>query len=257
MKVRIIKEACGAQPAEPIHQPHVDHGEGKMARGQLYNIVQYATELMQMFDDQTDLPEWVEAKITKAFSYLDDAAHYLQASNARDQGLFDVDQLRAMVMEELEAVREGTMDDKPEGWYQKKAKATFKEGEKGYWDNVRAKAERCKGKPETGDCAPDPASPEELKNINEEELEEKKKKKPCKKAKGKKFVKRVNGRCRSYGQAGKAKGGGPRIRPGTKKADAYCARSAKIKKCKEPPCANTLSRKKWKCKGSKSKRTEE
>ena len=80
----------------------------------------------------------------------------------------------------------------------------------------------------------------------------KKKKKACKPAKGKRFAKRVNGKCRSYGQAGKAKGGGDRIRPGTKKGDAYCARSAKIKKCKNPPCANDLSRKKWKCRGSKS-----
>ena len=83
-----------------------------------------------------------------------------------------------------------------------------------------------------------------------------KKKKPCKKAKGKRYVKRVNGKCRSYGQAGKAKGGGDRIRPGTKKGDAYCARSAKIKKCKNPPCANDLSRKKWKCRGSKSMKSE-
>ena len=90
-----------------------------------------------------------------------------------------------------------------------------------------------------------------------EDLDEKKKKKPCKKAKGKRYVKRVNGRCRSFGQAGKAKGGGDRIRPGTKKGDAYCARSAKIKKCKNPPCANDLSRKKWKCRGSKSMRENE
>ena len=87
--------------------------------------------------------------------------------------------------------------------------------------------------------------------VNEEELEEKKKK-PCKPSKGKRFAKRVNGKCRSFGQKGQAKGGGDRIRPGTKKGDAYCARSAKIKKCKNPPCANDLSRKKWKCRGSKS-----
>ena len=91
---------------------------------------------------------------------------------------------------------------------------------------------------------------EEIESL--EEKKKKKKKKPCKKAKGKRYVKRVNGRCRSFGQAGKAKGGGDRIRPGTKKGDAYCARSAKIKKCKNPPCANDLSRKKWKCRGSKS-----
>lgn len=90
--------------------------------------------------------------------------------------------------------------------------------------------------------------------MNEEELEEKKKKKACKPSKGKRFAKRVNGKCRSFGQKGQAKGGGDRIRPGTKKGDAYCARSAKIKKCKNPPCANDLSRKKWKCRGSKSMR---
>ena len=92
----------------------------------------------------------------------------------------------------------------------------------------------------------------QLEEKKKRKKKRKKKKKPCKKAKGKKFVKRVNGRCRSYGQAGKAKGGGPRIRPGTKKGDDYCARSAGIKKCKNPPCANTLSRRKWKCRGKKS-----
>ena len=107
----------------------------------------------------------------------------------------------------------------------------------------------------------------DAKDVNEEycpvcresqELEErrkkrkKKRKKACKPSKGKRFAKRVNGKCRSFGQKGQAKGGGDRIRPGTKKGDAYCARSAGIKKCKNPPCANTLSRKKWKCRGKKS-----
>ena len=96
---------------------------------------------------------------------------------------------------------------------------------------------------------------ESLEIMIEDELSQvldEKKKKPCKPSKGKRFAKRVNGKCRSYGQKGKAKDGGDRIRPGTKKGDAYCARSAKIKKCKNPPCANDLSRKKWKCRGSKS-----
>ena len=96
---------------------------------------------------------------------------------------------------------------------------------------------------------------ESLQMMIEDELAQvlaEKAKKPCKPSKGKRFAKRVNGKCRSYGQKGQAKGGGDRIRPGTKKGDAYCARSAKIKKCKNPPCANALSRKKWKCRGSKS-----
>ena len=114
------------------------------------------------------------------------------------------------------------------------------------------KAIKKEGKKNCG-CGQDPCKTYGIQEqvVNEEELEEKKKK-PCKPSKGKRFAKRVNGKCRSYGQAGKAKGGGDRIRPGTKKGDAYCARSAKIKKCKNPPCANDLSRKKWKCRGSKS-----
>ena len=96
---------------------------------------------------------------------------------------------------------------------------------------------------------------QDVDTIIDEEIEavlDEKAKKACKPSKGKRFAKRVDGKCRSFGQKGQAKGGGDRIRPGTKKGDAYCARSAKIKKCKNPPCANALSRKKWKCRGSKS-----
>ena len=97
-----------------------------------------------------------------------------------------------------------------------------------------------------------------IKEIIREEIKKVAQEAKTKPSKGKRFAKKVKnpktGRTRtvSYGQAGKAKKGGDRIRPGTKKGDAYCARSAKIKKCKNPPCANTLSRKKWKCRGTKS-----
>ena len=50
--------------------------------------------------------------------------------------------------------------------------------------------------------------------------------KKSKPAKGKAKVKiTASGKKVSYGQAGKAKGGGPRVKPGTSKGDAYCARS--------------------------------
>ena len=48
--------------------------------------------------------------------------------------------------------------------------------------------------------------------------------------KGKAKVKvTASGKKVSYGQAGKAKGGGPRVKPGTSKGDSYCARSLGIK----------------------------
>jgi hypothetical protein len=76
----------------------------------------------------------------------------------------------------------------------------------------------------------------------------------------KRFEKKVKnpktGRTRTvkYGQAGKAADGGDRIRPGTAKGDSYCARSAKIKGDwkDNPNSPNNLSRKKWRCRGSKS-----
>tara|TARA_Y100000593_G_C4123866_1_gene244028 strand:- start:101 stop:559 length:459 start_codon:yes stop_codon:yes gene_type:complete len=125
----------------------------------------------------------------------------------------------------------------------------------GLWANIRAKRKRVgkKGMAKKGSKAYKTAKKAGDK-INKDVDEAKRGPKP---AKGKRFAKKVKGksgrtRTISYGQAGKAKGGGDRIRPGTKKGHAYCARSAKIKKCKNPPCANTLSRKKWKCQGSRS-----
>ena len=62
----------------------------------------------------------------------------------------------------------------------------------------------------------------------------------------KKFKTIINGKSRSFGAKGYS------IAPGTKKGDSYCARSSGIKKCKNPPCANDLSRQAWGCVGKKS-----
>jgi hypothetical protein len=78
--------------------------------------------------------------------------------------------------------------------------------------------------------------------------------------KGKARVKvTAEGKKVSYGQAGKAADGGPRVRPGTDKGDAYCARSAgqmrdHPKAAKDPNSPLRLSRERWKCSGEKSKR---
>ena len=79
--------------------------------------------------------------------------------------------------------------------------------------------------------------------------------------KGKAKVKvTASGKRVSYGQAGKAKDGSSRVKPGTKKGDSYCARSLGIKKSlpkkkqNDPNTPNNLSRKRWKCEGAKSKK---
>jgi hypothetical protein len=76
-------------------------------------------------------------------------------------------------------------------------------------------------------------------------------------SKGKAKVKIIAGKKISYGQAGKASDGKPRVRPKTAKGDAYCARSSgQMKKhpkaAKNPNSPLRLSRKRWKCSGTKS-----
>jgi len=91
-------------------------------------------------------------------------------------------------------------------------------------------------------------------------------------SKWKRFVKVVKNKSTwrtkkvSYWQAWKAKDWKDRIRPWTKKGDSYCARSLWIKKemikkwgksakkARDPNSPNNLSRKKWKCVWSKSKK---
>ena len=78
-------------------------------------------------------------------------------------------------------------------------------------------------------------------------------------AKGKAKVKiTAEGKKVSYGQAGEAKGGGPRVKPGTSAGNAYCARSAgqmrdNPKAAKDPNSPLRLSRARWKCSGEKSR----
>ena len=89
----------------------------------------------------------------------------------------------------------------------------------------------------------------------DETLEEKKKKKGCKPSKGKKYARRVKGKCVSYGAKGY------KIATGTSKGNSYCARSYGDMKSHGKDCSGKdrstplcLSRKKWKCSGKYSRK---
>lgn len=51
--------------------------EGEMAMSQLKGIMQHAEQLHDMLDPDTDLPEWVQSKITLAYDYIQTAADYM------------------------------------------------------------------------------------------------------------------------------------------------------------------------------------
>ena len=56
-----------------------------MADSQLNRIADLATMIDEMVDDDTNLPEWVESKITKSLSYMSDAMDYMKGKKADDQ----------------------------------------------------------------------------------------------------------------------------------------------------------------------------
>ena len=49
-----------------------------MAKGQLQTIADAALELHDMLKDDTNMPEWVQSKITKAADYIDTARDYMK-----------------------------------------------------------------------------------------------------------------------------------------------------------------------------------
>ena len=63
---------------------HAGGHEGRMARGQLARTAQIAQMLHQMIQDDTNLDEWVESKITKAQDYLSTVLNYMSGKHGLD-----------------------------------------------------------------------------------------------------------------------------------------------------------------------------
>ena len=59
-----------------------EHDEGKMAQGQLKRITELSNMIQQQFNDNTNLEEWVEAKITKAEDYLSSVFNYIRGDKS-------------------------------------------------------------------------------------------------------------------------------------------------------------------------------
>ena len=69
---KIIKEELDSVMTEG------DYGEGSMAKSQLARTAELATMINDMIDDDTNLEEWVESKITKANDYLSSVINYMR-----------------------------------------------------------------------------------------------------------------------------------------------------------------------------------
>ena len=79
-KLRAKKEEIG--PKDTVDSGEYDY-EGDMAKNQLQTIIRNAQMLHDMLADDTNLPEWVQSKITLAKEYTESAAQYI--SSEKDQ----------------------------------------------------------------------------------------------------------------------------------------------------------------------------
>ena len=62
--------------------------EGSMAKTQLRTMIDAAQALHDMLEDDENMPEWVQSKITKATDYIDTARDYMK-SQEKETGQVD------------------------------------------------------------------------------------------------------------------------------------------------------------------------
>ena len=77
--------------------------EGRHAKMQLKKAAEYSIKLARMMDDMTQLPSWIQSKITKASDYISSVYHYLdyEMTNSQDNLMENVDKhkKRSILME--------------------------------------------------------------------------------------------------------------------------------------------------------------
>lgn len=66
-----------ANNLSPADQGEYDY-EGDMAKSQLRSIMANAKRMHDMLEENTNLPEWVQSKITLAEDYISTAANYME-----------------------------------------------------------------------------------------------------------------------------------------------------------------------------------
>ena len=70
--------------------------EGEMVMSQLKGIMNHAEQLHDMLEPDTDLPEWVQSKITLAYDYMQTAADYMATEMSEAVDMTKKNQAKAM-----------------------------------------------------------------------------------------------------------------------------------------------------------------
>ena len=74
-----------SEPGDPQYDG--PGGEGKMAKGDIIELAKDASDVAEMIGPNTNLPEWVESKITKAADAINTVKDYLSNYDASREEL--------------------------------------------------------------------------------------------------------------------------------------------------------------------------
>jgi hypothetical protein len=121
--------------------------EGEMVHNQLQQMLHHIAELKSMVKPNTNLPEWVQSKITLACDYIQTASDYLSGEMKEENGMpfkgpyrkvgVRKDKYGNTVKNVAKHLARQAMDK------QKNEEAELEE-KRGLWDNIHAKRERIK-----------------------------------------------------------------------------------------------------------------
>lgn len=94
-------EHVNEEPKDAADEGEYDY-EGDMAKSQLRSIMFNAKRMHDMLEDNTNLPEWVQSKITLAEDYISTAANYMQGE--MNEEVEQVDEVLGVVARTAAAV---------------------------------------------------------------------------------------------------------------------------------------------------------
>ncbi len=135
--------------------------EGDMAMSQLKSIMMNAKRLHDSLEPDTNLPEWVQSKITLAEDYVTTAANYIESTLNEIQGTYGNSRYNKnlKIVHKGEVVKDYGTDTKPNKASREKMAMKMKadraardknmkeeaiEEKRGLWDNIHAKRKRIK-----------------------------------------------------------------------------------------------------------------
>lgn len=88
ININIVEGACGpcGDKLPPQYTNAHNGEEARMHRTTLAHLVADVKVLLDLVQDEDDLPEWLETKITKAGDYMSSAVRYVAGNKAREMG---------------------------------------------------------------------------------------------------------------------------------------------------------------------------